>query len=66
MWERGYGKIVHCIAERDLACRGAKTSEHVLTLSHMHIFYATFQTIVVMQQRSSKIETPTMQNKPTF
>ena len=30
MWERGYGKIVHSTAERDLACRGAKTSEQIL------------------------------------
>ena len=66
MWERGYGKIVHCTAERDLTCRGAKTSERILTLSHMHIFYATFYTYLVMQQLASKIKTHTMQHKTTF
>ena len=66
MWERGYGKIVHCTAERDLACRGAKTSEHFLTLSHMHIFYAPFHTYLVMQQLASKINTHTMQTKRHF
>ena len=30
MWARGYVKIVHCTAERDLACRGAKTREQIL------------------------------------
>ena len=66
MWERGCGKIVHCTAERDLTCRGAKTSEHILTLSHMHIFYATLHTYFVMQQLPSKIKTPTMQTNRHF
>ena len=71
MWERGYGKIVHCTAERDLACRGAKTREqihvHVLTLSHMQIFYVTFLTYLVMQQLASKkIKTHTMQTERHF
>ena len=66
MWERGYGKIVHCTAERDLACRGAKTGEHVLTLSQMHIFYDAFHTYLVMQQLASKIKTPTMQTNTHF
>ena len=63
MWERGYGKIVHCTAERNLACRGAKTSEHVLTLYHVQIVYATFHTYLVMQQLASKMKTPTMQTQ---
>ena len=66
MWERGYGKIVHCTAERDLACRGAKTREQILTLSHMQIFYVTFLTYLVMQQLASKIKTHTMQTKRHF
>ena len=66
MWERGYGNIVHCTAERDLACRGANISEHKLTLSHMHIFYASFHTYLVMQQLASKIKTPIMQPNRYF
>ena len=66
MWERGYGKIVHCTAERVLTCRGAKTSEHLLTLSHMQILYANFHTYLVMQQLASNIKTPTMQTKRHF
>ena len=66
MWERGYGKIVQCTAERDLACRGAKTSELIQTLSHMHICYAPFDTYLVMQQLASKIKTPTMQTNRHF
>ena len=66
MWERGYGKIVHRTAERDLACRGAKTREQILTLSHMLIFDATFHTYLVMQQLASKIKTHTMQTKRHF
>ena len=61
MFEQGYGKIVHCTTERDLACRGAKTSEHILTLSHMQMFYDTFDIFLVMQQLASNIKTPTMQ-----
>ena len=66
MWERGYGKIVHCTAERDLACRGAKTCELMLTLSHMQLFYDTFHTYLVKQQLASKIETHTMQTNRHF
>ena len=66
MWERGYGNIVHCTAERDLACRGAKTREQILTLSHMLIFYASFHTYLVMQQLASKIKTPIMQTNRHF
>ena len=66
MYERGYGNIVHCTAERDLAWRGVKTSQHILTLSHMHIFYASFHTYLVMQQLASKIKTPTMQPNRHF
>ena len=50
----------------DLACRAAKTGEHVLTLSQMHIFYDTFHTYLVMQQLASKIKTPTMQTNTHF
>ena len=66
MWERGYGKIVHCTAERDLACRGAKTGELILTLVHMQIFHATFHTYLVMQQLAFQDQNPYNANKTTF
>ena len=61
-----YGNIVHCTAERDLACRGAKTREQIKTLSHMQTLYATFHTYLVMQQLASNIKTNTMQTKRHF
>ena len=35
-----------------LSCGGLIASEHILTLSHVQLFYATLHTYLVMQQFS--------------
>ena len=66
MWERGYGKVVHYTAEGDLIHRGAKSSERILTLPHVQLFYAHFPHLFSHPATRSQDQNPHNANKTTF